>query len=101
MKNFNEKTIELLQCFESAYSAMWEEYCEIVDYAQKNYDGGVRQLVEDVSQSCDYFSLSKPLRLFLNQCNFEGCGTMMPANGCFSDGANQKSQNQPPEEDFV
>jgi len=42
MKDFTKEEIRMLTDFESVYSSLWDEYCTIEDYAEKNYDGGLR-----------------------------------------------------------
>lgn len=92
---------DLLCDFESAFSKAWDTAPEIEQYIKQHYDGDTERFIFEVSHSCDYFSLSKPLRLFLDHFDIESRGTTMPARGGFSDGANPKSQNHPPEEDLL
>lgn len=97
-KSFDKKEISLLTDFESAYSALWEEYCAIKEYADKNYEDGIRQFIDDVRHSCDYFSLSKPMIAFCDEFKNEGRGTKEPARGAFSENKSEQSQNYPLEE---
>ena len=58
---------ELLCDFESSFSTAWGTVEEIEDYINQYYGGDTEQFLFEVAHSCDYFSLSKPLREFIDQ----------------------------------